>query len=460
MKDIEIVSTDFDIVKILKYSSFTDHRGYFTEHFRESQITSLPGMTKFKIVQTNESFSKKGTLRGFHFQWNPYMGKLVRCVHGHLIDFIVDIRIDSPTFGKIIGVELEQNENSTSSKWIWIPPGFAHGCLFLEDSTIEYFCTGEYSGGWGCEAGISPFADDLDWSLCNKSFKEIFDNYVRNDSFLITEKDAHGYTLERWLETSQSKQFKYISNDIPQTIESNEVLVTGGSGLLGGELKGILNADYPTSSEFNLKNYEQMDNYLQNHNYKYMIHCAALSPPRKVEEDNMEGILVNIEGTSKITRLCEKYDIKLIYISTDYVFSGKKGNYSENDEMLPVNKYAFSKLGGECAVRLYDNSIIARLTFGPNEFPYSKAYTDQYTSRECVREIAKKVKSLLSFKNFTGVIHLGSSRKSVYEYAKSLGANVEEASISNLTLKVPEDTSLNCGLYDNQLSIYEDNETI
>ena len=444
MKDIQIENTHFDVVKILNYSSFCDHRGYFTEHFRESQVVSLPGMTDFKILQSNESFSKKGTLRGLHFQWNPYMGKLVRCVHGHLFDLIVDIRINSPTFGKIITIELEQNETSSSSKWVWIPPGFAHGCFFVEDSTIEYFCTGEYSGG--CEAGISPFADDIDWSLCDKSFKALFDRFVENDSFLITEKDAMGYTLKSWLETEHSKQFVYVGDKtFPY---DNDVLVTGGSGLLGGELKGILKADYPTSSEFNLKNYSQMDDYLQKHNYKYMIHCAALSPPRKVEEDNMEGILINIEGTSKITRLCQKYNIKLIYISTDYVFNGEKGNYSENDEMLPVNKYAFSKLGGECAVRLYDNSIIARLTFGPNEFPYSKAYTDQYTSRECVREIAKKVKSLLSFNNFTGVIHLGSKRKSVYEYAKSLGADVQEASISKLTLKVPGDTSLNCELYD------------
>ena len=85
---------------------------------------------------------------------------------------------------------------------------------------------------------------------------------------------------------------------------------------------------------------------------------------------------------------------------------------------------------------------------------------DSEKLRNSSAQIAKKVESLVSFKNFTGIIHLGSSRKSVYEYAKSLGANVQEASISNLSLKVPEDTSLNCELYDNQLSIYEDNETI
>ena len=147
-----------------------------------------------------------------------------------------------------------------------------------------------------------------------------------------------------------------------------------------------------------------------------------------------------------------RYRIRLIYISTDYVFKGDKGNYKETDPVYPVNKYAWSKLGGECAVRLYDNVLIVRTSFGPDIFPYEKAFTDQWTSREVVSVVAKKISSLID-SLAKGTIHIGSKRRTVFEYAQSHNQNkkIDKLSIHDVSFRVPEDTSLDCEKFDSLL---------
>ena len=233
-------------------------------------------------------------------------------------------------------------------------------------------------------------------------------------------------------------------------IEQSKILFTGGSGLLGTEFKKLLpNIKYPTSNEFNVTNYEQMNNYLIDKEIKLLIHAAAFTSPPRVDKDPLKGIDVNIMGTSNIVKLCAKYNIKLIYLCTDYVFNGDKGDYKESDPVYPVNKYAWSKLGGECAVRLYDNSIIIRTSFGPNEFPFDKAFIDQWTSRETVNQIAKKIVNLFD-KDFLGVVHIGGTRRTVFEYAKELSKNkkILELKRNEVNFVVPQDTSLNCEIFD------------
>ncbi|MFX1384044.1 MAG: SDR family oxidoreductase [Promethearchaeota archaeon] len=232
-------------------------------------------------------------------------------------------------------------------------------------------------------------------------------------------------------------------------IEQSKILFTGGSGLLGGEIKKLLpDVNYPSSSEFNVINFNQMDDYLKNLDITLIIHAAAFTSPPRIDQNPEKAIDVNIIGTSNIVKLCTKYNLKLIYFCTDYVFKGDKGNYTEEDPMFPVNKYAWSKLGGECAVRLYDKSIIIRTSFGPNEFPFPKAFVDQWTSRESVSVIAKKLVDLLE-KDFIGVLHIGGKRRTVYEYAKELEKEKEilELRRDKVDFNVPFDTSLNCEKY-------------
>lgn len=231
--------------------------------------------------------------------------------------------------------------------------------------------------------------------------------------------------------------------------DKSKTIFTGGSGLLGSEFKKILpDIKYPSSKEFNVTDYAQMRGYLEPNGCDLIIHAAAFTSPPLIDKDPLKAIEVNVIGTSNIVKLCSEFEARLIYISTDYVFKGDKGNYKEDDPVYPVNKYAWSKLGGECAARMYDKSLIIRTTFGPDVFPYNKAFVDQWTSRESVSAIAKKISKLID-KNITGVIHVGGKRKTVFEYAKNLdeSRDIGELSINDVSFAVPVDTSLNCEQY-------------
>jgi len=198
-------------IKVVRFARYSDQRGYFTEHMRRSSLDKHPQtgfLRDVEFVQSNESFSRPGTIRGLHVQWNPYQGKLVRAIHGHLVDLALDIRLGSPTFGQIVGYELIAHEDTAYGEWIWLPPGFAHGVCFFEPTVIEYYCTGEYSPG--CEAGISPVADDIDWSLCDARLKRMFDE-VAAGAMLLSDKDRDGFTLAGWAADARSAQFLYAA---------------------------------------------------------------------------------------------------------------------------------------------------------------------------------------------------------------------------------------------------------
>lgn len=231
--------------------------------------------------------------------------------------------------------------------------------------------------------------------------------------------------------------------------DKRKIIFTGGSGLLGSEFQKIRpDIDYPWWEDFNITNYNQMKEYVQANGCGQIIHAAAFTSPPLIEKDPAEAIEVNIIGASNVVKLCMEFDLRLIYICTDYVFKGDRGNYEEDDPVYPVNKYAWSKLGGECAVRMYDKSLIIRTTFAPDVFPFEKAFVDQWTSRESVSIIAGMIKKLID-KDITGTIHVGGRRKTVFEFAKGLDQSKEigELSIKDVSFSVPVDTSLNCDRY-------------
>ena len=228
-----------------------------------------------------------------------------------------------------------------------------------------------------------------------------------------------------------------------------QILITGGAGKLGTALlKVIENSICGTRDNFDFTNADVVNHFLDEHKQiDTILHCGALVSPPKVNEKVDEAILSNIIGTAILSSICFQRGIKLVYISTDYVFSGDKGNYSENDELLPQNKYAWSKLGGEAAVQMLDNFVIIRLSFGPDVFPYKAAFIDQFTSRETASSIVKKIKKVV-LSDFKGVIHVGAERKTVFEYALSTGAtDIDPISIKDMHVKMPVDTSLNTSLY-------------
>jgi dTDP-4-dehydrorhamnose 3,5-epimerase len=209
MKILDVKSLAIPDVKVIRFGRYADHRGFFGEHFRKSDFVDHPQLnflSGMEFFQCNESFSKPGTIRGLHFQWNPYMGKLVRTLSGCMVDLVMDIRKGSPAFGKILAYEMPASLAADFAEWIWVPVGFAHGNFFQEHTHIEYFCSGEYSPG--CEAGVSPLAEDIDWSLCDPRLRDAFDSIVRANP-LMTDKDRDGHTLASWATNPNSDRFRF-----------------------------------------------------------------------------------------------------------------------------------------------------------------------------------------------------------------------------------------------------------
>lgn len=135
----EFVRLEIPEVILIKPKIFADERGFFMEFYKQSEFTEAG--INLTFVQDNHSRSRKGVLRGLHYQLHPKaQGKLVRCMRGKIWDVAVDIRRGSPTYAKWVSVELSED----NKYMLWIPPGFAHGFIALEDSDMMYKCTAEY----------------------------------------------------------------------------------------------------------------------------------------------------------------------------------------------------------------------------------------------------------------------------------------------------------------------------
>ena len=162
---IKVTSTTIDDVKIIEPIVFGDERGFFMESWNSDDFeTQIHAGVKF--VQDNHSRSKRGVVRGLHYQLQPQpQAKLVRCVFGAIFDVAVDIRKSSPTFGKWIGVEL----SAENKKQLWIPAGFAHGFVALSDFAEVFYKTNNF---WSreCEGSIrwNDPAIGIKWPLNEK----------------------------------------------------------------------------------------------------------------------------------------------------------------------------------------------------------------------------------------------------------------------------------------------------
>ena len=143
-----------------------------------------------------------------------------------------------------------------------------------------------------------------------------------------------------------------------------KILITGGDGRFASELKKIktnLQFIFLNKKQLNICNLKSITSAIKKYKPKIILHLAGLSRPMDIHKKNIDkSINLNIIGTSNLVTACSKYKIKIIYFSTSYIYPGTKGNYDENDPLLPWNNYGWSKLGGECAVQMYENSLILR----------------------------------------------------------------------------------------------------
>ena len=197
-----------------------------------------------------------------------------------------------------------------------------------------------------------------------------------------------------------------------------KIVITGGTGRFGAILKKYKKNNlifFPDKKELDILNYKKITSYLGKKKPNILIHMAGLSRPMSVhDKDIKKSIDLNIIGTANITKACEKKNIKLIYFSTHYVYSGIKGNYKETDPILPVNNYAWSKLGGEASVHLYKNSLILRLCMTEKPFIHKKAFTNVKTNFMFHEDVIPIVFKLMDRK---GIINIGGKKQSIYNFA-------------------------------------------
>jgi len=209
--------------------------------------------------------------------------------------------------------------------------------------------------------------------------------------------------------------------------------MTGGTGRFASVFKKINNKKnifFPSKKTLDLTNINSIKKYVKKIKPDYLIHCAALSRPMDIHEKNIdESISRNIIGTCNIVKICNEQKIKLIYFSTNYVYAGTKGNYSEDDPVLPINNYALSKLGGECAVQMYKNSLILRICMSEKPFIHKKAFNDVETNFMYHEDFAKNLLKLIDRK---GIINVGGPKQIVYNFAKKTNLKVKPISAKKM----------------------------
>ena len=209
-------------------------------------------------------------------------------------------------------------------------------------------------------------------------------------------------------------------------MKKKKIVFTGGTGRFAQIFRKISIKEkvfFPKKNELNIENLNSIKKYLKKVKPGYLIHTAALSRPMNIHEKNIsKSINTNIIGTANIVNACQKENIKLIYFSTNYVYPGIKGNYKESDPVLPINKYAISKFGGECSVQMYENSLILRICMTEKPFIHKKAFSDVEMNFMFHETLAKNLLKLIDKK---GIINVGGKKQSVINFANKYNKNIE-----------------------------------
>ena len=224
------------------------------------------------------------------------------------------------------------------------------------------------------------------------------------------------------------------------------VLLTGGSGLLGKELRKHIDCYAPSHSVVDVRRPINLTK-----KYDLIIHCAAYTDVVAAETNRALCENVNIIGTMNVCMAAAEHKTKVVYISTDYVYPGTTGNYKETDDIKPINFYAYSKWIGEHAVRAYRYDwLILRTSFKPSEWQYDRVFDDVYTSADYADVIAEKIACVIN-SGECGIYNVGTERKTLYDLAKRRNADVVPVSSKDgwrIVVKMPTDCSMDCGKLD------------
>jgi len=239
------------------------------------------------------------------------------------------------------------------------------------------------------------------------------------------------------------------------------ILLTGGSGNLGHAISGsgfFKNILAPSRKELDITDFKQVDSYLQKNDVDAVIHCAALARMRECEQNPKNSIETNIIGTSNVVlaaigkEIVAKKSIRFVHISTDGVYQGIRGNYSEDGPTIPYNKYGWSKLGAESIVNMLSNFCVIRTSFfDPENIMFDGAAVDMYSSKMPIHELISAVNFMLE-SDFIGTINIGENKKSDYERYKKCKSSIKPVKFADILKRagVPlaKDASMSCRLWE------------
>ena len=197
----------------------------------------------------------------------------------------------------------------------------------------------------------------------------------------------------------------------------NKIIVSGGEGHLAKALSKYDNIIPINRKEMNVHNKYDIMAAIRKHEATHFIHAGALTRPISQHDLDIDSsIKTNIIGTANVVMACNWFDTKLIYISTDYVYPGTIGNYSANNGVLPFTNYGWSKLGGECSVAMYKNSLIIRIALCEKPFPHEYAWDNVYKSYIYHEDAAPLI--LKNIDKF-GIINICGKSQSIYNFTKN-----------------------------------------
>ena len=425
-----VIETNLADCYIIEENRFGDDRGYFTS------VTSkqLDALDFKKWSQKSESMSAKGTIRGLHFQKDPYcQAKVVSCTKGAVLDVVVDMREDSPTYKQYTAVELTPE----NGRMLYVPRGFAHGFIALtEGATFNYMVDNEYAPKF--EGGVLWNDPEI-----NIPWDEIFEKYGI-DKPLLSDKDRDRMPISE--------------ANIEFLRRPRRYLVTGVNGQLGYDIVRELRARGEEDilaidkDDMDITDKEQVDKIIKAYKPDVIFHCAAWTAVDKAEELSDLCEQVNVVGTKNIVDAAIEVGAKLIYMSTDYVFDGEKSLdelYKEDDTPNPKSVYGKTKYEGEEEVRRNPNHIITRISwvFGVNgnnfiktmlklakKYPELTVVNDQIGSPTYTVDLAKLL-VIMAHSDKTGTFHVNNQGYCSWaEFAKYImESNGEKTTIKPVT---------------------------
>jgi len=226
---------------------------------------------------------------------------------------------------------------------------------------------------------------------------------------------------------------------------NKKILVSGGDGLLARELlKANVCFDMALLSrkEMDVTDPEQIIKQISLHKPDLFLHCAAQTHPMENHKTNpATSIKNNIIGTSNVAHCCLVEGVKMVYTSTEWVYSNKENNV-EGDTLLPTTNYGWSKLGGECAVQMLPDHLILRCSFTARPYKFDRAFTDVRKSYLYVDKAAQFIMKLLE-KDCSGVYNIGGKSRTTYEFAKESNPSVGKIRRKEVGTWIPNKCTMN-----------------